>query len=410
MGVGGRTNGGTLLAIEGGKPARTAWLPYGHQSISETDIAAVEAALRSEWLTQGPLIEEFERAVAKRCQIEHAVAFSSGTAALHGAYYAAGISAGDEVITTGMSFAATSNAALYLGASVTFADIDPSTGLIEPKSVESRIGPRSRAIVGVDFAGQPCDAIELSRLARDHGLHFIVDAAHSLGSIYDGQPISAYAEMTVLSFHPVKHITTGEGGMVLTHNTKLASELRAFRTHGIVKDKSQMINPDEGAWYHEMQFLGYNYRMTEIQAALGISQLNRLDEFVDRRKQIASIYRESLSDVTHFTLLEQKEHRTSSHHLFPILVNNAPFSRTRRIVFEALHAENIGVQVHYIPTYKHPHYQRLLAHNPPVCPNTDEFYSRVISLPIFPAMTDQDVRQVIEVLTRIGDQLLRPAL
>lgn len=393
------------LALDGGKPVRSDWLSYGRQSISPEDISAVVATLQSDWLTQGPTISKFESAIIEVCDTQYAVAFNSGTAALHAAYFAAGISTGDEIITSGMTFAATSNAAVLLGGRPRFADVSLDTGLIDLESVRSQLNSNVKAIVGIDYAGQPCDRQELFNLAKENGIPFILDAAHSIGSLYFGQPLGTHATMTTLSFHPVKAITTGEGGMVLTNSLELAEKLLLFRTHGITKEATNFINECEGPWYHEMQLLGPNYRMCDFQASLGISQLKSLDRFIQRRIEIANLYRQALSGNEYFTCLEALPNRESAHHLFPVLLKTQYTSERARCI-KALHAENIGVQVHYIPTYMHPYYQDLLKAQPH-CPNTDDFYSREISLPIFPAMSEGDVNDVLVALDKVAYYVLR---
>ncbi len=382
---------------------RDSWLPYGKQSISESDISAVIDVLRSPWLTQGPTVPEFEKQIAGFCGAQYAVAFSSGTAALHAAYYAAGIGAGDEIVTTAMTFAATSNAALYLGAMPQFADIDLSTGLIDPGLVPGLINKKTKAIVGVDYAGHPCDTDQLRTLARSNNLTLIIDSAHSLGATYKQRPVGSLADMTTFSFHPVKTITTGEGGMVVTDREEFYRKLKLFRTHGIEKDPA-CLTECEGPWFHEMQLLGYNYRLTDIQAALGISQLSRLPEFIQRRRQIADTYRKHLQHSQLFTCLEEKSFAKSAYHLFPVLIDKTKLERKAAI--EKLHAENIGVQVLYIPTYKHPYYRQFTNSEQWLnrCPLTEEFYSRVFSLPIFPAMSDADLSSVLAALDKLESE------
>lgn len=403
-----QVNSGALrksdLALNGGTPVRASWLPYGRQSISDSDIEAVVAALRSDWLTQGPAIEEFENAVAQYCGAKYAVAFCNGTAALHAAYFAAGIGAGDEVITSAMTFAATANACCYVGAIPIFADIEADTGLIDVDSVAQALTLRSRAIVGVDYAGQPCDVEELAKLASTRGIPLIIDGAHSLGASYRSMRVGVLGDMTMFSFHPVKSITTGEGGMIVTDNEDYFSKLRTFRTHGIVKDSTRFIGVNEGPWYQEMQCLGFNYRITDLQASLGLSQLQRLDEFIERRHQIAERYRCVFGDSPYFECLRQKPNRSSSNHLFPVLIKKGPAADYRKTVVEALHAENIGVQVHYIPVYRHPYYQRMFG-SVVNCPNAEVFYSREISLPIFVGMSEQDIQQVQEALEKVAQCL-----
>lgn len=387
------------LAIKGGTPVRNTWLPYGRQSISDDDIAAVVNVLRSDWLTQGPNIAEFEKSVANACGVKHAVAVSNGTAALHAAYYAAGIEPGDNIVTSGMTFAATANAALYLGATPQFADVDPQTGNICPKSAAKLINKNTKAIVGIDYSGHPCDIDELQALADQAGVMFIVDGAHSLGATYKGKPTGGLASMTTFSFHPVKTVTTGEGGMILTNDPKLAHKLQLFRTHGIEKDP-QHLSKVEGPWYHEQQYLGFNYRLCDIQAALGTSQMKRLQQFVQRRREIAARYRQHLSNSKCFSPTIEKPFVESAYHLFPVLVNEQHLDRKTAV--EALHAENIGVQVHYIPTYQHPYYQQQFGDIwSAQCPNTNNFYNRQFGLPMFPGMSDADIDDVLKALDKL---------
>jgi len=400
----------TNLAINGGKPVRDTWLPYGHQVILDRDIEAVVSTLKSDWLTQGPAVKAFEKAIADYVGVRYAVAYSNGTSALHGAYFAAGIGEGDEIVTSAITFAATSNAALYLGARPVFADVAPLTGLIDPQSVEKQITAETKAIVGIDFAGQPCDYDELTAIAKKHGLPFIVDAAHSLGATYKGKAAGSQADMSTISFHPVKSITTGEGGMVLTNSKDYYEKLITFRTHGIVKDPAQLTALDaalDGPWYHEMQHLGFNYRMCDLQAALGESQMLSLNDFVQKRQSIAASYRKKLANSQYYQCAEVLPDRESSYHLFPIFVKVQPFGEKRKAVFEALHAENIGVQVHYIPTYKFPYYKALLGCDlSSQYPGTEEFYSREIGLPIFASMSEKDIDDVVAALEKIGLALL----
>lgn len=399
-------NNTSKLAIQGGTAVRQTWLPYGRQSISDADIEAVTGALQSEWLTQGPNIAEFENAIAGYCGVAHAVAVSNGTAALHVAYFGAGVRAGDEVIMPGMSFAATANAALYLGATPVFVDVHPHSGNVSADAVKKAITPKTKAIVGVDFTGHPCDLAELRAIADDAKVPFIVDGAHSLGATYRGKPAAQVPDLTTFSFHPVKTITTGEGGMIVTNNAHLAQRMRIFRTHGIEKNADNFVSENQGPWYHEMQDLGFNYRLTDFQAALGLSQLKQLDKFIARRREIAALYKVKLAALNQFSCLTENSDAQSAYHLFQILVNKEPYAETRKFVFEALHAENIGVQIHYIPIYDHPYYRQSVNRNKhPLCPNTDQFYSRVISLPIFPTMTDSDIDDVVAALTKIVSAL-----
>lgn len=397
------------LAMMGGKPVRETWLPYGHQTIDDDDVLAVAESLRAELLTQGPKIQEFEKAIAKQVGVKHAVCIANGTAALHAAYYAAGVSAGDLVVTTPITFAATSNAAVYLGAKPLYADVDPATGLISPDSVEQLLKKysaaaegRIKAIVAVDYAGIPADYDRLEKLAAEYDVALLIDASHSLGASYKGRPAGFAGIMSTMSFHPVKTITTGEGGIILTNNDDKFEKLLAFRSHGIEKRKTHLTK-DDGPWYYEMQLLGYNYRMCDLQAALGVSQIAKLDRFITRRQEIAANYVKKLCTDSHFQPVTTEGDRKSAFHLFPILVKGSKAEETRRFVFEALHKENIGVQVHYIPTYKMPYYQDNVVDRDwsKLCPGAEEFYSREISLPIFPSMSDQDIADVLTALDKI---------
>lgn len=375
---------------------RANWLPYGRQSIDDRDVDAVCKVLKSDFLTQGPAIEAFEQKILGLVGAKYAVAFNSATSALHGAYYAAGVTAGDVVLTSPMTFAATANAALYLGAEPLFADIKINNGNIDPESVKARLTPKVKVITGIDFGGHACDVDELRAIAKQANAVFIQDSAHSLGGTYKGKQVGTLADMSIFSFHPVKTIATGEGGMVVTDNPVFAEKLRMFRTHGITKDAAKYQFANEGPWYHEMQELGYNYRMCDIQAALGTSQLDRLPQFVARRRAIAAAYRKLLSGSEWYTCLDEAADVESAYHLFPILVNKQPYAKHRKLIFEHLHSLNVGVQVHYIPVYKHPYYQNHVGNAE--CPVAEEFYSRVFSLPMFPAMSDDDVVYVVSAL------------
>ncbi|MBI5171417.1 MAG: UDP-4-amino-4,6-dideoxy-N-acetyl-beta-L-altrosamine transaminase [Candidatus Melainabacteria bacterium] len=401
------------LAIKGGKPVRNNWLPYGHQVVDDEDIAAVTAALTSDFLTQGPRIQEFENAVAAHVGVKYAVAIANGTAALHAAYEAAGISAGDEIITTPITFAATSNAALYLGAKPLYADVDPDTGLISAASVEKLLkenraagNKKIKAVVAVDYAGQPTDYDTLQALADQYEVSLMIDAAHSLGARYKERAGGFAGIMSTMSFHPVKTITTGEGGIILTNDEKLYDRLLAFRSHGIEK-RRERLQKDDGPWYHEMQSLGFNYRMCDIQAALGSSQMVKLPGFIERRLQIAAAYTAALKDSDTYGVTTTGGDRQSAYHLFPILIKGENAGEKRRFVFEALHKENIGVQVHYIPTYQMPYYKEQVLDRDwsALCPGAEDFYKREISLPIFPSMKEQDIADVLEALTKIAGEL-----
>lgn len=394
-----------LPAIAGGRPVRDAFLPYARQWIEENDITAVSKVLRSDWLTTGPTVGEFEKEFAARVGATFAVAVSSGTAALHAACFAAGIGRGDEVITTPLTFVASANCALFLGARPVFADIDPKTYNISPGEIEKRITPATKAIIPVHFAGQPCDLDPIHEVARRHNLVVIEDAAHALGAAYKGHPVGGLSDLTIFSFHPVKHITTGEGGMVTTNNKELYRRLLLFRNHGIVRER-ELIIEDQGPWYYEVQDLGYNYRLTDIQAALGLSQLKKLDRFLKRRRQIVDMYNEAFAALPEVEIPYQAPYADSAWHLYILTLRLDRLQKSRREIFAALRAENIGVNVHYLPVYRHPFYRRLLdssSFNPKdfFCPNAEEIYQKIITLPLFPAMTDQDVADVITAVYKV---------
>lgn len=386
------------LAVEGGSPVRNALLPYGHQCIDEDDIKAVVDVLRSDWLTTGPKVAEFEKRFAEMVGAKYAVAVNSGTAALHAAAFAAGIGPGDEVITTPMTFAASANCVLYCGGRPVFADVEADTLLLDPSSVESKVSPKTKAIIAVDYAGQPCDYDALKKLSDEHGLILIADACHALGATYKNRKVGTLADMTVFSFHPVKHITTGEGGMVVTDNPDFAVKLRAFRNHGITADHRQ--READGSWFYEMAELGYNYRLPDINCALGLSQLKKLDKFVARRRQIAALYDSAFADIPALFPLARRDDRNSSYHLYVVRLNLSKLNASRQQVFGALRAENIGVNVHYIPVYWHPYYNKL-GYGKGLCPVAEKAYEEIITLPLFPAMSDRDAEDVIKAVKKV---------
>ncbi|GKV64850.1 MULTISPECIES: UDP-4-amino-4,6-dideoxy-N-acetyl-beta-L-altrosamine transaminase [unclassified Sporosarcina] len=373
------------------------FLSYGKQSIDEEDIEAVVSTLRSPFLTQGPKVEEFEKKLADYVGAKYAVAFSNGTAALHGACYAAGIREGDEVITTPITFAATSNAVLYCGGTPVFADIDVATYNIDPEEIKKKITTKTKAIIPVDFTGQPVDLDAIMSIAKEHNLLVIEDGAHSLGAYYKGRKVGSQADMTMFSFHPVKPITTGEGGIITTDSKQYYEKLKLFRSHGIQKTPYSL---EQGDWYYEMTDLGFNYRMNDIQASLGISQLNKLDDFVERRKEIAALYNEKLADIPGIILPKQLEETESGWHLYMIQLDGRLVKKSRREVFEEMRALNIGVHVHYIPVYWHPYY-RELGYERGICPVTERWYERALTLPIFPGMNEKDVNDVVGALKSV---------
>ncbi len=388
-----------LIALEGGAPVRKTLLPYGRQSVSEDDIQAVVEVLRSDWLTTGPKVDEFEEALAAWVGAKYAVSFSSGTAALHGAAFAAGLNAGDEAITTPMTFAATANCVSYQGATPVFADVCADTLNLDPERVAERITPRTRAVLPVDYAGHVADLAAMRKLADRHGLVVIEDASHALGAEYRGRRAGSIADMTVFSFHPVKHLATGEGGMVATHRADLAETLRRFRNHGISSDAR--ARQSRGQWHYEMVSLGYNYRLTDVACALGLSQLKRLEENLSRRRRIAARYGEAFRHLEAVIPPAVRDDCTPAWHLYPIRLRLEMLTADRALVFRALRAENIGVSVHYIPVHLHPYYRENFRTRSGDCPVAEDAYQRLISLPMFHGMNDSDVEDVIAAVRKV---------
>jgi perosamine synthetase len=388
------------LAIYGGRPVRETLLPYGHQDIDENDIAAVAEALKSDWLTTGPKVGEFEAAFAAAVGAKHAVAVSSGTAALHTAMFALGIGPGDEVIVTPMTFAASANCVLYQGGTPVFADVEPDALLIDPTRVEARITPRTKAIIAVDYAGQPCDYDALHDIARRRGLKLVADACHAIGGSYKGQPVGTLADLSTFSLHPVKHVTTGEGGVISTNDDRLAERMRIFRNHGITTDHRQRA--ETGSFSYEMVELGYNYRITDFQCALGISQLRKLPASVAKRQQLAALYDSAFAAMPYVRPLALKPDRKHGYHLYVVQVDTAQLGASRAGVFKALRAENIGANVHYIPVHLHPYYRKRFGMRPGLCPVAEAAYERIISLPMFPQMSEADLDDVVEALRKIN--------
>lgn len=387
------------------KPVRSTLLPYGQQWLDEQDIEAVIKVLRGDFITQGPAIEAFEAKVAKYVGTKFAVAFTNGTAALHGACFAAGIGEGDEVITTPLTFLASSNCILYQGGTPVFADIDIDTYNVDPVAIESKITERTKAIIAVDFTGQPVEIDRISMLAHDRNLVFIQDAAHSLGASYAGQIVGSLADMTMFSFHPVKHVTTGEGGIITTDNEEYYRKLLMFRSHGMTRNPKELTKND-GPWYYEMQELGYNYRMTDMQAALGVSQMDKLDSFVVRRRQIVAQYNKVFSTLEGLVIPKQHPQSESSWHLYVLRWLPKYFIGDRKEIFNALRDENIGVNVHYIPVYLQPYYKEL-GYQSGLCPNAEDYYESAITIPLFPKMTDSDVMDVITAVRNVYDRFLK---
>ncbi|MGE7090236.1 UDP-4-amino-4,6-dideoxy-N-acetyl-beta-L-altrosamine transaminase [Lysinibacillus sp. NPDC048646] len=373
---------------------RSTFLSYGKQSIDEADIEAVVETLRSPFLTQGPKVEEFEKSVADYVGAKYAVAFSNGTAALHGACHAAGIEAGDEVITTPITFAATSNAVLYCGGTPVFADIDAQTYNIDPKEIKKNITSKTKAIIPVDFTGQPVNLDEIMTIAEEHKLIVIEDGAHSFGASYKGRKVGSQAHMTMFSFHPVKPITTAEGGVITTNSEEYYEKLKLFRSHGISKTP---YAAEQGDWYYEMTELGFNYRMTDMQAALGLSQMKKIDKFINSRREIADMYNEALDQFPGVKLPKQLDGTKSGWHLYIIQLNQTVLNKTRKEIFNEMRTCNIGVHVHYIPVYWHPYYEQL-GFTKGICNVAESWYEGALTLPIFPGMEKLDVNNVIEIL------------
>ena len=388
-----------MLAIEGGTPVRDTLLPYGRQSIDEEDIQSVVDVLRSDWLTTGPKVAEFEEAFAANVGAKYAVSFSSGTAALHGAAFTAGLKPGDEAITTPLTFAATANSVLYQGATPVFADVRADTLNLDPQKAEERITPRTRVILPVDYAGHPAEIDAVLEIADRYGLIVIEDACHAMGAEYRGRRTGGIAHMTVFSFHPVKHLTTGEGGMVTTNRADYAETLRCFRNHGISSDARQ--RQSEGQWHYEMVLLGFNYRLTDIACALGLSQLKKLDANLARRRDIADRYAAALLDLAAITLPAVREDVNPAWHLYPIRLDPRKLSAARAEIFRALRAENIGVNVHYIPVHLHPYYCDRFGYRTGDYPIAENAYERLISVPMFHGMSDQDVEDVIKAVRKV---------
>lgn len=387
-----------MLAIEGGRPIRTEMLSYGQQWIEEEDIQAVIDTMRSSYITQGPKIVEFEQNIARYVGAKYAVAFCNGTAALHAACYAAGLQAGDEVITSPLTFAASANCALYVGAKPVFVDIDERTYNLDPNQIEKAITSKTKAIIPVDYSGQPVDMDPIRQIAEQYGLTIIHDAAHSLGARYKGRNVGTLADMTMFSFHPVKLLTTGEGGMIVTDSEEYAQKLRLFRSHGITREN--LLTSNDEPWFYEMQDLGYNYRITDIQAALGSAQLKRIDFFIERRNEIAQQYQHAFQMLDSIQQPALHPDVYSSWHLYVVRWKQSDFNVDRKAIFQALRAENIGVNVHYIPVYRHPYYQKL-GYQVGLCPRAEQCYNEMMTLPLFPKMTKQDVEDVIEAVFKV---------
>lgn len=374
-------------------------LPYGRQDIEPEDVEAVVAALKSDWLTTGPEVAKFESAISEVAGGAHATAVTSGTAALHTAYAAAGIRPGDEVVSTPMTFVATQSTACQHGAKIVFADIDPDTGNLDPKAAEAAVTSKTKAIAAVDYAGHPVDAPEFQRIAREAGALFVEDAAHSIGSSLNGVPVGQLADLTTFSFFPTKNLTTAEGGAVVTPREDLAARARNFKGLGLVRDRERMRMPDEGPWHQEVHEFGLNYRLPDVLCALGTSQIARLGAYKARRQEIHDRYNAAFRGNPNLTLPGVKEGASPMWHLYPLRVE----AERRRAIFEELRSRGIGVQVNYIPSYWHPVFEDM-GYKRGMCPNAEQYYREEISLPLFATLTDSQADMVIEnVLEIVGE-------
>jgi perosamine synthetase len=386
------------LALLGGSPVRERLLPYGRQSITKEDIAAVTKVLKSDFLTTGTEIAAFEKEFAGSVLVKEAIAVNNGTSALHTALYGAGIQKGDEVIVPAITFAATANAVVMQGGVPVFADCDPLSLQIDPTDVERKITKKTKAIIAVDYTGQPCDYDELRKLAKNNNLILIADACHALGATYKSRPVGALADISTFSFHPVKPLTTGEGGMVVTENSEWAAKMRRFRNHNMSIDA--MEREKSGGWFYAIEDLGYNYRLTDFQCALGRSQLPRVPAWTKRRQEIAKKYDAAFENVKGITHLTKKEDRTHAYHLYILLIDPKVLA-DRDTIFKALRAENIGVNVHYIPAHLHPFYQNEYKTKKGMCPVAEDAFERMITLPLFASMTDKDCKDVIAAVEKV---------
>jgi perosamine synthetase len=386
-------------AILGGNPVRKDSIPYGKQYIDDEDIIAVTNTLRSDLITTGPLVEAFEAKLCEITETNYAVAVSSGTAALHAAVYAAGIKEGDEVIISSITFAGTANAVLFCGGTPVFADIDLKTFNVNPKDIESRITNKTKAVIAVDLTGQAVRIDEIKEICNKHNLVFIEDGAHSLGTKYKGKPVGGQADMTIFSFHPVKTITTGEGGVVMTNNFKYYQSLKLFRTHGITRDPN-LLTSNRYDGYNEQIDLGYNYRLTDFQAALGLSQLQKLDKFIFRRKEIVQKYNNQLSQIPGIILQEEIPESDTVRHIYVIRIDEDIIKISRDEFYKAMNAEGIGLQVHYMPVYSHPYYKERFDYSG-TCPNAETYFETAVTIPLFYSMSDHDVKNVLSAILKI---------
>jgi perosamine synthetase len=374
-------------------------IPYGRQWIDEDDIQAVVEVLRSDWLTTGPNVESFEKAFKEQVSAKYAVAVSNGTAALHAAMFALDISPGDEVIVPAMTFAASANCVVFQGGTPVFADVEPDTLLINPGDVEKKITSKTKAVIAVDYAGQPCDYEALKAITDRSGIALVDDACHALGARYRDAPVGSIARLSAFSFHPVKHITTGEGGMITTDDEDLAQRMRIFRNHGITTDHHQ--RESRGSWFYEMVDLGYNYRLTDFQCALGMSQLKKLSEWIRRRQSIAGMYDEAFKEMQSVQPLKLKKDVLHAYHLYVVRLHSENPHHDRSTIFRKLRHLGIGVNVHYVPVHLHPFYRKRFHTGPGMCPVAEKAYEEIISLPLFPRMSNADVTSVIDAVRKV---------
>lgn len=391
------------LAIDGGEPVFDHAVGYGHQDIDQSDVDAVVSVLRSDWLTCGPATSSFERALERETGAAHVTAVANGTAALHVACLAAGIGPGDEVVVSPITFAASANCVLYCGATPVFADIDPETWNVDPAAIEAAVTRRTKAVVAVDFGGVPIDHAAIREVCDRHGLVFIEDAAHAIGTrAADGRQVGSVADITCFSFHPVKTVTTGEGGAVATMDDGLARRVELFAKHGITRDRSLMRRPDEGGWYYEQLELGYNYRMSDIQAALGESQLRRLPAFSERRREIVSRYDREFASIPEVSYQLDRTPGTTTRHLYCLRFDVGALGTTRRFVYDALRAEGVGANVHYLPVYRLPYYAGL-GYDPECCPEANRYYDEAVTLPLHVGLSDGEVGGVVRAVRKVVD-------
>jgi len=370
-------------------------IPYGKQTINDNDLESVLEVLKSDYLTTGPKVKEFEVQFAKKVSAKFGIAVSNGTAALHLAFLAMKTSDSSEVITTPITFAATTNSILYSNNKPVFSDITKN-GLIDPKKIEEKISEKTIGIAPVDYMGLPADLEEIFDIARENNLFIVEDSCHALGAKYKGYSVGSnrYSDISIFSFHPVKHITTGEGGMITTNSKELYEKILQLRTHGITKDPSKFRNKSDGPWYHEMQLLGFNYRLTDFQAALGLSQLKRIEEFVNKRRKIAKIYNEFFNDIDDVEIINETRDKYHSYHLYVIKTKN---TKQRLKLFKFLASNEVYCQIHYIPVYWHPYYSDL-GYKKGLCPSAEIFYSKIISLPMYPSLSETELNYILDKL------------